>query len=262
MLSHITLLKIILLSSVMEVLTYKTTAVPLLLQKEIIINNLIETDKICDPKYVMSAGTAWLRLHPGKNLYDLQTTMRDLGLNTIIMARAVDGDYKLCLPNTTSTSGLRFVADFISNPHIITQIPIQSSEEKDNVRYAGYSCSSRYASKISDMAPPKIEDIPNMDIHAQLQWAGIKFNVEHVIVNPDEELSRDLERAQTQGVHIVKRELTPFRARKERIFAHIDPNTEHYVSAFGILEKKSDDGKATSELVVHLPTYLHELDEK
>lgn len=246
----------------MEVLTYKTTTVPSLLTEDIIINNLVETDKICDPRYVMSAGTAWLRFNPGKNLFDLQEVMRDLGLNTIIVARPVDGNYQLCLPNKPDSGDLRYVADFISNPHIITQIPIQSEEEREQVKYAGYSCSSRYAAKINDLVRPEVSDIPKLDIHSQLQWAGIKFNVEHVIVNPDEELIKDLERARIQGVRPEKRELTPFRARRERIFAHIDPKTEHYVSAFGVLEKKSDDGKSTSELVVHLPTYLHELDEK
>ena len=248
----------------MEVLTYKTTTVTSLLKKEIIINNLIETDKICDPKYIMSAGTAWLRYNPGKNLYDLQTTMKYLGLNTIIIARPVDGTYHICLPNTTKQQNtkLEYVADFISNPHIITQIPLQTPEERKLVQYAGYSCSQRYASKINDLTKPHISNIPNMDIHSQLQWAGIKFNVEHVIVNPDEELRKDLERASIQKVSIELRELTPFRVRKERIYAHIDPQTEHYVSAFGILEKKSDDGTSTSKLVVHLPTYLHELDEK
>lgn len=248
----------------MEVLTYKTTTVPSLLKEEIIINNLVETDKICDPRYVMSAGTSWLRHNIGKNLFDLQILMKDLGLNTIIIARPIDGNYQLCLPNTTDPRQLelKYVADFISNPHIITQIPIQTREERERVRYSGYSCSSRYAAKINDLVKPCIKDVPKLDIHTQLQWAGIKFNVEHVIVNPDEELDKDLERATIQGIKPEKRELTPFRARKERIFAHIDPKTEHYVSAFGILEKKSDDGKSTSELVVHLPTYLHELDEK
>lgn len=248
----------------MEVLTYKTSIVSSLLKKDIIINNLIETDKICDPRYVMSAGTAWLRFYPGKNLYDLQRAIKELGLNTIIIARQIDGNYKLCLPNAADQSklNLKYVADFISNPHIITQIPIQTPEEQQKVKYAGYSCSSRYAAKINDLVRPKLSDIPKLDIHTQLQWAGIKFNVEHVIVNPDDELSKDLKRAKTQGIVSEKRELTPFRARKERIFAHIDPKTDHYVSAFGILEKKSDDGGSTSELVVHLPTYLHELDEK
>lgn len=248
----------------MEVLTYKTTTVTSLLDLDIIINNLIETDKICDPKYVMSAGTAWLRYYPGKDLYDLQQTMKELGLNTIIVARPADGNYQLCLPNTKDQDrlDLRYVADFISNPHIIIQIPIQSKEELQRIKYAGYSCSSRYAAKINELVQPKIEDIPKLDIHTQLQWAGIKFSVEHVIVNPDEELRKDLERAQSQGITTEMRELTPFRARKERIFAHIDPKTEHYASAFGILERKSDDGTATSKLVVHLPTYLHELDEK
>lgn len=246
----------------MEVLTYKTTTVPSLLAEDIIINNLVETDKICDPRFVMSAGTAWLRFNPGKNLYDLQIVIKELGLNTLIIARPIDGNYQLCLPNRSDSSDLKYVADFISNPHIITQIPMQSAKERQQLRYAGYSCSSRYAAKINDLIKPKISDIPKLDIHSQLQWAGIKFNVEHVIVNPDEELTKDLERSKTQGVRPEKRELTSFRARKERIFAHIDPKTEHYVSAFGILEKKSDDGKSTSELVVHLPTYLHELDEK
>lgn len=247
----------------MEVLTYKTASVSTLLSQEVIINNLIETDKICDPRYMMSAGTAWLRSNPGKNLYDLQQVIRDLGLNTIIIARNVDGNYKLCLPNSADQSQLKYVADFISNPHIITQIPIQTEEEKEKVKYAGYSCSPRYAAKINDIvqSQPSLLEIPKHDIHTQLQWAGIKFNVEHIIVNPDDELANDIKRAKSQGIVPEKKELTPFRARKERIFAHIDPKTDRYISAFGILEKKSDDGRTTSELVVHLPTYLHELDE-
>jgi hypothetical protein len=190
--------------------------------------------------------------------------IKKLGLNTIIVAREIDGNYKLCLPAQTEdpASSLKYVADFISNPHIITQIPIQTTEEQKRLHRAGYSCSTRYADKIDDLSAPDINDIANMDIHGQLQWAGIKFKVEHVIVNPDEELKKDLSRAHAQGIKTDLRELTPFRARKERIFAHLDPKTERYVSAFGLLEKKSDDGKATSKLVVHLPTYLHELDEK
>lgn len=247
----------------MEVLTYKTTAVSSLLIEDVIVNNLIETDKICDPRYIMSAGTAWLRFHPNKNLYDLQQIIKELGLNTIILAKNVDGNYKLCLPNARDQSklNLQYVAEFISNPHIITQIPIQNSEEREKVKYAGYSCSTRYAAKINDVVPPKLSDILKLDIHTQLQWAGIKLNVEHIVVNPDDELAKDLERAKAQGLIPEKRELVPFRVDRERIFAHIDPTTDRYVSAFGILEKKSDDGRITSELVVHLPTYLHDLDE-
>lgn len=253
----------------MEVLTYKTSIITPLLQEDIIINNLVETDKICDPRYIMSAGTSWLRYHKGKNLYDLQIVLKDLGLNTIIIAKTAekDANYKLCLPGQTEPStDLLYVADFISNPHIITQIPIQTIEELEKLKYAGYSCSSRYAAKLYggevDIEPPNITELAESDIHIQLQWAGIKFNVEHVIVNPDEELNKDLQKAHGQGVRTELRELTPFRANRERIFAHIDPVTEHYVSAFGILEKKSKDGTVTSKLVVHLPTYLHELDEK
>lgn len=255
----------------MEVLTYKTTIITPLLQEDIIINNLVETDKICDPRYIMSAGTSWLRYHKGKNLYDLQIVLKDLGLNTIIIARTAekDANYKLCLPGQTQTQSsvdLLYVADFVSNPHIITQIPIQSIDELEKLKYAGYSCSTRYAEKLHggevDTEPPDIKELTDSDIHIQLQWAGIKFNVENVVVNPDEELNKDLQRAHDKGVSTELRELTPFRANRERIFAHIDPVTEHYVSAFGVLEKKTKDGTVTSRLVVHLPTYLHELDEK
>ena len=246
----------------MVVLTYKTSCVNSLLQKDIIENNLKETDKICDPRYIMSAGTAWLRYNQGKNLFDLQMKIKELGLNTVIIAKKIDGNYKLCLPGHSKVTDLSYVADFVSNPYIITQLPIRRPEEIEILKSTGYSCSTRYAAKLSTMNQPSTTEIENMDIHTQLQWASIKFNVEHVIVNPDEELNKDLKRAEDKGINIELKELTPLSAKKEKIYAHIDPKTEAYISAFGILEKTTENGYATSRLVIHLPTYLHELDEK
>lgn len=251
----------------MEVLTYKTSCVSALLDVDIITNNLKETDKICDPRFVMSAGTAWLRYNQGKTLYDLQHTLKTLGLNTIIVARPADTAYSLCLPGfngmSNGMSNLTYVADFISNPYIIAQLPIRTDIELGKLRKAGYSCSARYASKLNCMKRPQLSEMSSMDIHTQLQWAGIMFSVEHVIVNPDEELNKDIARAISQGIKPEIRELTPLRACKEKIYAYIntDRDVECYVSAFGILEKTTSDGYTTSKLVIHLPTYLHELDE-
>ena len=100
-----------------------------------------------------------------------------------------------------------------------------------------------------------------MDIHTQLQWAGIKFSVEHVIVNPDEELAKDLEKTRDKGIHTVLKQLTLLHSYREKIYAYVDAETENYVSAFGILERVSDNDYAISRLVIHLPTYLHEFDE-
>jgi hypothetical protein len=243
----------------MEVLTYKTSIVSDLLDNDVIINNLKETDKISDPRYIMSAGTAWLRLHSNSTLYDLQLMLENLGLNTVIVARPVDGEYKLCLPSNSSIM-LSYVADFVSNPYIIAQLPNRSKAHKEYLKQSGYSCSVRYASKLSIITKPTAEDVSNMDIHTQLQWAAIKFSVEHVIVNPDEELSKDLKRSQQQGITVELRELTLLREQKERIYAYMNPQTENYISAFGILEKTTDDNYATSRLVIHLPTYLHEFE--
>jgi hypothetical protein len=243
----------------MEVLTYKTSIVSKLLSEEVIINNLKETDKISDPRYIMSAGTAWLRLYNNSTLYDLQNTLADLGLNTVIVARPIDGDYKLCLPGNDGLH-LNYVADFVSNPYIIAQLPNRPESELRQLKNAGYSCSVRYASKLSALAEPLSEDISQMDIHMQLQWSAIRFSVEHVIVNPDEELAKDLKRGLSQGIKADLRELTLLRAQKERIYAYMNPQTENYMSAFGILEKTSDNDHVTSRLVIHLPTYLHEFE--
>jgi hypothetical protein len=244
----------------MEVLTYKTASVPQLLNNETIMNNLKETDKISDPRYIMSAGTAWLRYHTGHTLKDLQLVIKGLGLNSVILARPVDGNYKLCLPGNDQLK-LNFVADFISNPYITTQLPTENEANNLKLKTAGYSCSPRYASKLRSLTEPPLGEIEGMDIHTQLQWAGIKFSVEHVIVNPDEELSKDLERAQESGVNVVLKQLTLLHSHKEKIFAYVNSKTENYVSAFGVLERISENDYAVSRLVIHLPTYLHEFDE-
>lgn len=251
----------------MEVLTYKTSTVSKLLNEDIIINNLKETDKISDPRYIMSAGTAWLRMNRNCTLYDLQITITDMGLNTVILARPIDGEYQLCLPSSSERKqSLKYVADFISNPYIIAQLPMRSEGELSMLKYAGYSCSNRYASKLGSLKEPNIDEIEKMDVHTQLQWAYIKFTVEHVIVNPDEELAKDLYKASNQGINVELRELTLLRADKEKIYAYIDTKTDNYISSFGILEKTADNesGKpyAISKLAIHLPTYLHDFEEK
>lgn len=241
----------------MEVLTYKTASVPGLLNKDIILNNLKETDKISDPRYIMSAGTAWLRYYTNHTLYDLQLVIKELGLNTIILGRPIDGDYKLCLPGN-NVMELKYVADFISNPYITAQL---THTDENILRQAGYSCSPKYSSKLSSLTKPDLNDIESMDIHTQLQWAGVKFSVEHVIVNPDEELTKDLERARDTGIDVVLKQLTLLHTHKEKIYAYVNSQTENYVSAFGILERTTEDDYATSKLVIHLPTYLHEFDD-
>lgn len=241
----------------MEVLIYKTSSVPGLLDIDVIVNNLKETDKISDPHYIMSASTAWLRLNEGSTLFDLQEFMKGLGLNTVILSQSTAGKYKLCVPGSPGLN-LQYVADFVSNPYTVAQLPDRTDSDQQKLRETGYSCSSRYATKSSASNQPPKDEVMTNDIHMQLQWAATKFSVEHVIVNPDEELQKDLDRSEHEGITSELRELTALKTRKERIYAYFDSSNNKYISPFGILEQTT--GRATSRLVIHLPTYLHEVE--
>lgn len=243
----------------MEVLIYKTSSVPGLLDIDVIKNNLKETDKISDPHYIMSASTAWLRLNEGSTLLDLQEFMNGLGLNTVILSQETAGKYKLCVPGNPNAE-LRYVADFVSNPYSVAQLPDRTPHDMEKLKYTGYSCSSRYATKSSGLNQPPKDEVMDNDIHIQLQWAATKFNVEHVIVNPDEELRKDLARSEQDGIKSELRELTALKTRKERIYAYFDACNNKYISPFGILEQTTGDQRTTSRLVIHLPTYLHEVE--
>lgn len=233
----------------MEVLTYKTCNTDKLLDEDVVIANLIETDKISNPQYIMSAGTAWLRRHPGKTLYDLQVKLCELGLTTIILAEEPKSrtEYTLCLPgNRMMEAQLVYEAKFVSSPILAARSQIHI----DRLKYTGYSCSLEYKH------PPKpdIKKIqkPGTDVQLQLQWAAVKFTVEYVVVNPDEELRKDLDKLNPNSYQ--ERE---FDTKDERIHVYIDTKTNKCVSEFGRIVRPSGDGKAESKLVVHLPTYLN-----
>ena len=246
----------IVIITLMDVLRYKTSPVKTLLEPDIITNNLIETDKISDPRYVMSACTAWLRHNCKKNLYDLQQNLIDLGLKTKIFAEKYNPqEYTVCVPGNNDLSlKLYYVANFVSNPAALVKIK-QSLDDMLKLKHTGYSCSEKYSTKISYLKHPSIEDLNEQDnIYVQLQWAAVKFYVEHVIVNPDEMLEKDLnnQTSEVTCTSIIYKE-----KKRERVYAYINDRGE-YISQFGILETTSEDGSTTSRLVIYLPAYLHE----
>ena len=245
----------------MDVLTYKTLSASEPLNESVIDNNLKETDKISDPRYIMSAGTSWLRKNHNKTLLDLQQHLQTLQLRTIILSEnhnnSKPSSYDLCIPGNEHVK-LQYVANFVSNPHLLANIKPQTSEDLEKLKYTGYSCSRKYSSRVAAITMPPIEDLCKQDIHIQLQWAVVSFRVEHIIVNPDEMLQKDLESA-TDKYHEAPTKIPIIykEKEKERIYAYVNSKKE-YISEFGILEKTTDDGGATSYLVVHLPTYLYE----
>lgn len=234
----------------MEILTYETSPVEELLNDEIIRSNMVEADKICDSRYIMSAGTAWLRKNKGKSLYDLQQAFREHGLNTVIYPQEHESsDYGLCVPGSGLGRRLKYVADFISNPALISGLP---EVDMEILRDSGYSCSLNYV----ENEPPSLARLQRKGIHERLQWAGVQFTIKTIIVNPDEELEKDLARARQRG-EVELKQISFLSYTKEKIYAYVNSRNE-YVSAFGILEKCKDRSK--SRIVIHLPTYLHESD--
>jgi len=234
----------------MEVLMYKTTNSNSLLDNNIILHNLIETSKISDPSYVMSASTAWLRKNSKKTLYDLQQQFKKLRLPTLIISKKRKNiDYRLCVPgNALIEDSLKYEATFISSPSLIsTTLPPSDTE----LKLTGYSCSKGYKFPIK---LPNIKTLHNEgDIYLQLQWAAIKFSVDYVVVNPDDELKKDLSKID-EKTYI---QCLLFNTKEEKLYAYIDAKTKECISEFGILVKPSENGNAESKLVVHLPTYLN-----
>jgi len=235
----------------MEVLMYKTANSSKLLDSDIVTHNLIETSKISDPSYVMSASTAWLRINSGKTLHDLQNMFKKLELPTVIISKDKEDNYRLCVPgNGVIEDELKYEATFISSPILAARTKQPTIEQ---LKVTGYSCSKGYRFPIKLPAIEKIQK--EGDIYSQLQWAAIKFSVDYVVVNPDDELKKDLSKLDDDKKTYVKCLL--FNTPEERLYAYINSETKQCVSEFGILVKPSENGNAESELVVHLPTYLN-----
>lgn len=228
---------------------YKTSNATKILDQDIIINNLIETSKVSEPRYIMSASTAWFRKNPGKNMYDLQMEFKKLKLNTVIISiDKKDESYRLCIPgNTVIEKQLKYEAKFISNPLLASKT---TESSKYILERTGYSCSANFK---FPTFPPSLDKLYKEPIYNQLQWASVKFTVDNVIVNPDDELKKDLSVLEPNSYS----KIILLKTKEERLYAFLDNEKKNCVSEFGISVKPSANGNAESELVVHLPTYLN-----
>lgn len=234
----------------MEIQSYKIVNADTLLDEHVIINNIIETSKINDPFYIMSASTAWLRKHKGKTLYDLQQLFLQLNLATMILSVENKEKQRLCVPgNPDLEPSLKYEAKFICSPLMVTQAH-KLNINNEALCHTGYSCSSNYKEDY-----PQIESLhqSETEIHQQLQWAAIQFTVKYIVVNPDDELKKDLACLDETSYH----KKTLFKTGNETIYVYVDNNSLKCVTEYGVIVKPSQDGKAFSSLVVHLPTYLN-----
>lgn len=237
----------------MDVIKFKIIHANEILNDEIILYNIIEADRVKDARYIMSAGVAWLRRYKGKTLYDLQKKFLQLKLQTRIFAEEYNKeDQDVCIPGNSSLD-IKYVATFISNPQILSRQKYQPSN-MDKLHNTGYSCTKGYASYISNVVIPDKKYLDSCDILEILQWAVARIRVEHDVVNPDEELTRDL--TQYKGKYgrslILNR---PY--KKEKLYGFMGQEKD-YISEYGILETTNADGRATAKLVVFLPTYLQD----
>lgn len=225
------------------------------LDKDVVENNLYETDRVHNTQYLMSAGTAWLRANPGKTIADLDDVMEDLGISTLIVAVPSKGspDYELCVPGNPSVKpiytasfvhGMRpFKFEFLTKFYNIT---LEENHEK--LRVTGYSCPKGQALDVSSSKPPSIISLKQAGILTQLQWASVSVMVELF----------DVERTYADEVEKITREYSkaPYKYR-----AHIDDHVVDFlimpddgsiniVSEFGTTEK---NGKTTA---IHVRTFV------
>jgi hypothetical protein len=236
----------------MDVFKFKIIPSKTLLDDEIILYNLIETDRIKDARYIMSAGVAWLRRYPGKTLFDLQKKIIQLKLKTRIFTEEFDPEEQdVCVPGNPAAR-VKYAATFISNPQILYRQK-HGKADMEKLCNAGYGCAKGYASYISNVIKPDIKYFDTCDVLEIMQWAAARIRVEHDVVNPDDELTRDLR--EYQGKY--SRSLILSRPNKrERLYGFMGETD--YVSEYGILETTNIDGRATAKLVVHLPSYLQD----
>jgi len=71
-----------------------------LLDPTIIEHNIRESTKVHNPKYIMSAGSAWLRANPGSTLRDLEKKFTEMNIDTMIIAVTPkdNSDFDLSVP--------------------------------------------------------------------------------------------------------------------------------------------------------------------
>jgi hypothetical protein len=235
----------------MEVLSYKTEDVATILHEDNIHHNLLQTDRVTDPTYVMSAATAWLRRNPGHNLHDLHILFRKLNMRTIIVPTEYNKEkFSLCVPGNHSLE-LRYQANFFTNPALISRIQI-TEQDIAKLTQTGFTCSKTFDSSIHDNNPPTLQDLKNKPERDKLKWAACRFCLEVRYVNPDEELRQDLSRWCPEEIEERRVVDTP----EEIIIAYAirDPQTgrHRYASDYGRLIRVAPESGARSEVVIQL----------
>ncbi len=237
----------------MDVFKFKIIPAKDILDDETILYNIIEADRVKDARYIMSAGVAWLRRYKGKTVFDLQKKFISLKLKTRIFAEEYDPEEQdVCVPGNPSVD-IKYVATFISNPQILYRQK-QKKTDMDKLANAGYSCAKGYAGYVSNVTLPDKKYLETCDIQEILQWAVSRIRVEHNVVNPDEELTRDLmEYKGKYGRSLILSR--PY--KREKLYGFMGQEDD-YISEYGILETTNLDGRATAKLVVYLPSYLQD----
>ena len=234
----------------MDVYKFKIIPAKEILDGEIILYNIIEADRIPDARYIMSAGLAWLRRYKGKTMYDLQKKFISLKLRTRIFPEVhVPEEHDAFVPGNPSAN-IKYIATFINNPQILYKQK-HTKDDMDKLVNTGYTCDKGYASFLSDVNIPDKKYLESCDIIDTIQWAVARIRVEHNIVNPDEELTRDL----TEYKGTYNRSLILARNKKQKLYGFMGQE-EDYISDYGILETTNEDERATSKLVVYLPSEL------
>lgn len=229
-----------------------------MLDNDVVENNLYEADRIHNTQYIMSAGTAWLRAHPGKTIADLDDKFDELGIETIILATPYkeSTEFELCVPGNQYAMPI-YAATFIHGMRLhksefITKFYSTTPEEnRAKLPLAGYSCPKGQAYDVATGKPPNINSLKQVSILTQLQWASISIMVEMF----------DTEKTYTDEIEKITREYsrTPYKYRtyiNDNIIDFLimpDDGSINIVSEFGTTEK---DGKS---IAIHVRTFVRNL---
>ena len=255
-----------------------------LLDREIVNNNLIESCKLKNISFLMSATTAWLKINVGKTLYDVEMEFRRLGLNAHIIAdKNYDSTkFDLCIPGNVDAK-LKYVAIFRNFPNEMSEFSSEDIEKAyleilknyntteeenlENLKLTGFSCAIGYAHNIALAKLPNHEQLKDLSIIEQLRWGLIKMQVE--IVDLGKRLEKDIQISENKHnsksirLRILDDESTCVSLYSYRIFD--GDGKEEEVSDIGELEypSKTDDNDPVTILVpVHIKTYIANLSKK
>lgn len=225
---------------------------------DIIENNLKETAKVTsDPRYIMSAATAWLRKYEERTLRHLQESLDEMGIMVKLTCELYTrkADYDLCVPGFhRKPLELKYLVNFVLNPVQLSRI-VQKEEDLQKLELAGYSCAKGYDANLAAKQRPTLQQLNDQgDIFMQLQWAAVKSAVTTFKIDPESLMHQDIER------HLRKPHKKPIIWRpqkREMVYSYFNDEKEQ-ITEFGEVEQLDDYNNVVGYKVVFLPSYLHD----